>query len=88
MLFSTCFTPYSYGSLNVFVTLEITGVVKLKPKNSLYLQVVVQLVTLVLPASLNNNASAEDERHQEDSVPQLLQVLLQTHREERQYLNV
>lgn len=59
--------------------------VKAKPKNNLYLQVVVQLVVLVLPASLNDDTSAEDQSHQEDSVPQLLQVLLQTHREEQQY---
>lgn len=40
------------------------------------LQVIVQLVVLVLPASLNDDAGAEDQSHQENSVPQLLQVFL------------
>lgn len=45
-------------------------------KTCKYLHVVIQLVALVLPASLNDDSSAEDESHQEDGVPQLLQVLL------------
>lgn len=49
------------------------------------LEVVVQLVVLVLvlPASLNDDPGAEDQSHQEDGVPQLLQVLLQTPRDEQ-----
>lgn len=39
-------------------------------------------MVLVLPASLNDDAGAENQRHQEDSVPQLLQVLLQHTRSE------
>lgn len=50
--------------------------------NQLYLQVVVELAVLVLPAGLNDDACAEDQRHQQDGVPQLLQVLLETTREE------
>ena len=45
-------------------------------KTCKYLHVVIQLEALVLPASLNDDSSAEDESHQEDGVPQLLQVLL------------
>lgn len=37
----------------------------------------------MLPASLNDDAGAEDESHEEDGVPQLLQILLQTHRPEQ-----
>lgn len=55
-------------------------------KTCKYLHVVIQLVALVLPASLNDDSGAEDESHQEDGVPQLLQVLLQTDRAESRYL--
>lgn len=41
------------------------------------LEVVVGLPVLVLPAGLEDDAGAEDQHHQEDRVPQLLQVLLQ-----------
>lgn len=41
-----------------------------------HLEVVVGLAVLVLPAGLDDDAGAEDQRHQEDGVPQLLQVLL------------
>lgn len=54
-----------------------TDTFTLKLWRSQYLQVIVEPVVLVLPASLNDDACAEDQRHQEDSVPQLLQVLLQ-----------
>lgn len=50
--------------------------------NQLDLQVVVELAVLVLPAGLNDDPCAEDQRHQQDGVPQLLQVLLETTREE------
>lgn len=57
-------------------TEELT-IFTLKQRGSQYLQVIVESVVLVLPASLNDDTRAEDQRHQEDSVPQLLQVLLQ-----------
>lgn len=34
----------------------------------------------MLPASLNDDAGAEDQSHEENGVPQLLQILLRTHR--------
>lgn len=45
-------------------------------------------MVLVLPSSLDDDAGAEDQSHQEDGVPQLLQVLLHTQREEHLYVNI
>lgn len=33
----------------------------------------------MVPAGLDDDAGAEDQSHEEDGVPQLLQILLQTH---------
>lgn len=48
-----------------------------------YLWVVVQLVDLILPASLDNDSGTEDQSHEEDGVPQLLQVLLEPTRKNK-----
>lgn len=69
-------TKWTFTSTAVYQDTVDWLLTREQPVMTVYLKVVVQLTVLVLPTSLNDDSRAEDQSYQEDSVPQLLQVLL------------